>query len=62
VYKGELDHYEGHTMAAFKRLNPASEQGDQEFWNETKHKNVVSLQGIATNEVKGSLCMSMHVT
>ncbi|GJY62584.1 retrovirus-related pol polyprotein from transposon TNT 1-94 [Tanacetum coccineum] len=53
VYKGEIDHYEGHTMAAFKRLNPVSGsgQGDKEFWNEImilfsyKHTNILSLLG-----------------
>ncbi|GJT89987.1 kinase RLK-Pelle-CrRLK1L-1 family protein [Tanacetum coccineum] len=51
VYKGEIDHYEGHTMAAFKRLDllSGSRQGDQEFSNEImilfsyKHKNILSL-------------------
>ncbi|GJV09270.1 protein kinase, ATP binding site-containing protein [Tanacetum coccineum] len=27
VYKGEIDHYEGHMMAAFKRLNHVSGSG-----------------------------------
>ncbi|KAK9059710.1 hypothetical protein SSX86_020414 [Deinandra increscens subsp. villosa] len=51
VYKGELAHFAGEAMVAFKRLDRAFGQGNPEFWKEImmlsycKHENIVSLLG-----------------
>nr|XP_043630381.1 proline-rich receptor-like protein kinase PERK5 [Erigeron canadensis] len=51
VYKGELNHSEGHTLVAIKVLDRKFGQGDPEFWKEIillshyRHPNVASLLG-----------------
>ncbi|PWA45687.1 protein kinase-like domain, Phloem protein 2-like protein [Artemisia annua] len=51
VYKGEVSHYKGRSMVAFKRLDRKFGQGDTEFWKEIMmlsrytHENLISLLG-----------------
>ncbi|KAJ9537576.1 hypothetical protein OSB04_030309 [Centaurea solstitialis] len=51
VYKGEICHSKGKSMAAFKRLDSRLGQGNSEFWKEIvmlsrySHENLVSLLG-----------------
>ncbi|KAJ9537572.1 hypothetical protein OSB04_030305 [Centaurea solstitialis] len=51
VYKGEICHSKGKSMAAFKRLDGRMGQGNSEFWKEIMmlsrytHENLVSLLG-----------------
>ncbi|MFS7928123.1 putative protein kinase RLK-Pelle-CrRLK1L-1 family [Helianthus anomalus] len=51
VYKGEVSHSKGRSMAAIKRLDPRHGQGTPEFLKEItmlsdyKHENVISLLG-----------------
>ncbi|KAJ9537574.1 hypothetical protein OSB04_030307 [Centaurea solstitialis] len=51
VYKGEICHSKGKSVAAFKRLNSRLGQGNSEFWKEIvmlsryTHENLVSLLG-----------------
>ncbi|PWA46613.1 protein kinase-like domain, Phloem protein 2-like protein [Artemisia annua] len=51
VYKGEVSHYKGRSMVAFKRLDRKFGQGDPEFWKEIMmlscytHENLISLLG-----------------
>ncbi|XP_076930016.1 putative receptor-like protein kinase At5g39000 [Bidens hawaiensis] len=51
VYKGELTHYKGRSMAAIKRLDPRHGQGTPEFLKEItmlsryNHANLISLLG-----------------
>ncbi|KAJ9537569.1 hypothetical protein OSB04_030302 [Centaurea solstitialis] len=51
VYKGEICHSKGKSMAAFKRLDSRLGQGNSEFWKEIvmlsryTHENLVSLLG-----------------
>ncbi|KAJ9537573.1 hypothetical protein OSB04_030306 [Centaurea solstitialis] len=51
VYKGEICHSKGKSMAAFKRLDGRRGQGNSEFWKEIvmlsrySHENLVSLLG-----------------
>ncbi|PWA97581.1 protein kinase-like domain, Phloem protein 2-like protein [Artemisia annua] len=51
VYKGEVSHYKGRSMVAFKRLDHKFGQGDPEFWKEIMmlsrytHENLISLLG-----------------
>ncbi|MFS7928111.1 putative protein kinase RLK-Pelle-LRR-VIII-1 family [Helianthus anomalus] len=51
VYKGEVSHSKGRSMAAIKRLDPRHGQGTTEFLKEItmlsdyKHENVISLLG-----------------
>ncbi|KAJ9538349.1 hypothetical protein OSB04_031082 [Centaurea solstitialis] len=56
VYKGEISHSKGKSMAAFKRLNTIFGQGNREFWKEIMmlsrytHENLVSLLGYCDEE------------
>ncbi|KAJ9538350.1 hypothetical protein OSB04_031083 [Centaurea solstitialis] len=51
VYKGEISHSKGKSMAAFKHLDSRFGQGNPEFWKEVvmlsryTHENLVSLLG-----------------
>ncbi|KAJ9537424.1 hypothetical protein OSB04_030157 [Centaurea solstitialis] len=51
VYKGEISHYKGRSVVAFKRLDRSLGQGNPEFWREIMmlsrytHGNLVSLLG-----------------
>ncbi|KAJ9537139.1 hypothetical protein OSB04_029872 [Centaurea solstitialis] len=51
VYKGEISHFKGRSMVAFKRLDSRCGQGNSEFWKEIMmlsrytHENLVSLLG-----------------
>ncbi|GJZ44919.1 protein kinase, ATP binding site-containing protein [Tanacetum coccineum] len=60
VYKGEIDHYEGHTMAAFKRLDllSGSRQGDNDKQRTIKVQyGMKSLSSVSTsNQLKGYYC------
>ncbi|KAJ9537439.1 hypothetical protein OSB04_030172 [Centaurea solstitialis] len=56
VYKGEISHSKGKSMAAFKCLNDRSAQGNTEFWREIMmlsryaHENLVSLLGYCNED------------
>ncbi|GJU76522.1 kinase-like domain, phloem protein 2-like protein [Tanacetum coccineum] len=51
VYKGEVSHFKGRSMVAFKRLDRMFGQGRPEFWREIMmlsrhtHENLISLLG-----------------
>ncbi|XP_071695365.1 receptor-like protein kinase HERK 1 [Rutidosis leptorrhynchoides] len=56
VYKGEVCHYKGRSMAAFKRLDRKHGQGEAEFSKEImtlssyRHKNIISLLGYCNED------------
>ncbi|KAJ9548844.1 hypothetical protein OSB04_021387 [Centaurea solstitialis] len=65
VYKGELSWSNSSITVAVKRLDPTSDQGDQEFLMEItmlssyRHKNLVSLVGFC-DEDKEKVLVYMH--
>ncbi|KAK9077819.1 hypothetical protein SSX86_006157 [Deinandra increscens subsp. villosa] len=56
VYKGEVSHFKGRSMVAFKRLDRRFGQGDPEFWKEIMmlsrytHENLISLLGFCDED------------
>ncbi|KAK1430759.1 hypothetical protein QVD17_13741 [Tagetes erecta] len=56
VYGGEISHFKGRSMVAFKRLDRRFGQGDPEFWKEVMmlsrytHANLISLLGFCDED------------
>nr|XP_043630327.1 uncharacterized protein LOC122601647 [Erigeron canadensis] len=67
VYKGEISHFKGRSMVAFKRLDPRYGQGNPEFWKEImmlsryNHENLISLLGFC-NEGGEKILLYEHAS